>query len=62
MTPQRALSESEIQKIISLLDNTDLAIFDIAERLGCTRRTVYEINIKYGVRTYQNGSHSVAKA
>ena len=54
------LSDSEIQKIISLLENTDVAIAAIATTLGCTRSSVYEINRKYSVRTYENGPQPVA--
>ena len=53
MRPDAPLSDPEIQKIISLLENTDLAMSDIAAKLGCTRNSVYKINEKHSVRTYQ---------
>ena len=56
MRPQCPLSEFEIQKIISLLKQTDSTISDIAAELDCTRRSVSEINTKYSVRTDEDGS------
>ena len=55
------LSDSEIQEIISLLENTDMATADIAATLGCTRRSVYEINKKYSVRAYESGPQPEAE-
>ena len=43
----------EIQKIVSLLESTDMPISDIAAKLGCTRVSVHKINEKYSVRNYQ---------
>ena len=56
MKPQVPLSEFEIQKIIALLANTAIPIFDIAAQLDCTRRSVFEINSKNGIRTDEAGS------
>ena len=56
MRPQVPLSEVEIQKIISLLTHTEMPISEIAAQLDCTRRSVCEINVKYGVRNGEDGS------
>ena len=60
MRPSRPLTESEIQKIILLLETTDMAISIIAAELECTRRSVCEINRKYSVRSNEKGSQPVA--
>ena len=56
------LSDSEIQKIVSLLGNTDMSMAEIAATADCTPRSVHEINRKYGVRTYENGPQQKAEA
>ncbi len=55
------LSDSEIQRIIALLKNTDMAMSEIAATLVCTRRSVYEINRKYSVRAYESGPQPEAE-
>ncbi len=62
MRQGRPLSDSEIQRIISLLENTDKSVAEIAAALVCTPRSVHEINRKYGVRTYENGPQQKAEA
>ncbi len=43
-------SDYEVQKIISLLKNTNLCMADIARAMGCVRSSVCRINKKYTVR------------
>ncbi len=46
------LSEPEIRKIISLLENTELGLSDIALRMGCSRSAITSINRRFQVRNY----------
>ena len=46
------LSDGDIRKIVELLNNTDLAMVEIAMAKGCTRSTVAKINQRYNVRDY----------
>ena len=56
------LSESEIQKIVSQLKHTAMPMSDIAATVGCTRRSVYEINKKYNIRKKANDQREAAAA
>ena len=47
------LRETEVQRIVSLLAETDMSIPEIAERLGCSRSAVVGINRKFQVRNYR---------
>ena len=49
----RSFTAQEVQRIVSLLSNTDLTIAEIAERMGCNRSTVVAINRKFQVRNYE---------
>jgi ribosomal protein S13 len=49
----RAFTEDEIQRIASLLANTDMTVAEIATRMGCSRSAVLTINRKRQVRTYE---------
>ena len=60
MRPDAPLSDSKIQRIISLLEKTDTAISEFAVKLGCRRRPVYEIIRKCSVRTSENRAQPVA--
>ena len=48
----RAFTEDEIQRIASLLANTDMTVAEIAARMGCSRSAILTINRKRQVRTY----------
>jgi ribosomal protein S13 len=48
----RAFTEDEIQRIASLLANTDMTVAEIATRMACSRSAVLAINRKRQVRTY----------
>ena len=48
----RAFTQDEIQRIASLLANTDMTITEIAARMGCSRSAVLTVNRKRQVRTY----------
>jgi hypothetical protein len=48
----RAFTEDQIQRIASLLADTDMTIAEIAARMGCSRSAVLTINRKRQVRTY----------
>jgi len=54
----KALSDTQIRKIISLLASTELTVPEIAERMGCSRSTVVSVNRFHGIRDYQ-GHRSV---
>jgi IS30 family transposase len=47
-----AFTETEVQKIISLLSKTDMSIAEIAERMGCGRSSIVSINRRHQVRDY----------
>jgi hypothetical protein len=57
-----ALSQVEIRTIVSLLKSTDMALGDIAERMGCSRSAVASINRRFQIRMYagQRSRWSVA--
>ena len=40
MIPSGSRSQSAVEQILSLLESTDMAIFDIAIQQVCTRRSV----------------------
>ena len=48
----RAFTEDEIQRIASLLANTDMTVAEIATRMGCSRSAVLTVNRKRQLRTY----------
>jgi predicted DNA-binding protein YlxM (UPF0122 family) len=47
-----ALTNQEIQRIITLLSSTDMSIPEIAQRMGCSRSAIASINRKFQVRDY----------
>jgi hypothetical protein len=47
-----ALTEQEVQRIVTLLTNTDMTIPEIAMRMGCSRSAIVAINRKFKVRIY----------
>jgi hypothetical protein len=51
-TQGRRLSEREVQRIVSLLSETDLQISEIAQRMNCSRSVVTSINRRGYVRSY----------
>ena len=48
----RAFTEDEIQRIASLLANTEMTVAEIATRMGCSRSAILTINRKRQIRTY----------
>jgi GTP-sensing pleiotropic transcriptional regulator CodY len=44
-------SEREIQNIVHLL-NTEMTVGQIAERMGCSRSAIVNINRKFNIRVY----------
>lgn len=48
----RAFTEEELQRITSLLSDTDMTIAEIAARMRCSRSAVLTINRKRQVRRY----------
>ena len=48
----RALSEEEVQRILSLLLQTDMTIPEIAQRMRCSRSAVIAMNRKWKIRAY----------
>jgi len=45
-------SEKEVNRIVWLLASTDMAIGEIAARMGCARSAIASINRKFQVRSY----------
>jgi hypothetical protein len=56
----KAFSETELQRIVYLLRTTEMAIGDIAQRMGCSRSAIASINRRFQVREYA-GLRSVWK-
>lgn len=54
------LSETELSRIVHLLNSTEMTISEIARRMGCSRSAVAAINRRYQVRDYA-GLRSVWK-
>ena len=52
-----AMQEYEIRNVISLLATTDMTIPEIAQRMGCSRKTIVGVNRRFQVRQY-NGRRS----
>jgi hypothetical protein len=48
----RALRVDEVQRILTLLQDTELSLAAIAERMQCSRGTISAINRKYSIRHY----------
>ena len=53
----RAFTEQEVQRIVSLLSNTEMTIPEIAARMHCSRSAVLSVNRRRQVRDY-NGYRS----
>ena len=53
MVQGRTFSNEQLGRITSLLASTDLAIPQIAERMGCSRSAVAQINRKFQIREYR---------
>jgi hypothetical protein len=53
----KRLSELEIGRIKHLLADTDMAITDIATRMGCSKASIVAINRRFAIRQY-NGKRS----
>jgi hypothetical protein len=47
-----SLSEHEVKRIVRLLANTDMTIFEVAQRMTCSRGTIAAINRRFQVRKY----------
>ena len=48
----RRLVEEEVNRIKSLLANTEMTLIEIAERVGRSRSVVRSINNKFKIRRY----------
>jgi len=48
-----SLSGQEVKRIVMLLANTDMTIFEIAQRMTCSRGTIAAINQRFQVRKYE---------
>ena len=53
----RLFDEAAVQRIISLLANTDMTVTEIAQRMSCSRSAILSINRKRQIRHY-DGLHS----
>jgi hypothetical protein len=47
-----SLSEEEVKRIVSLLTNSEMTMFEIAQRMTCSRGAIATINRKFQVRKY----------
>ncbi|HEY2379701.1 MAG TPA: hypothetical protein VGK48_00845 [Terriglobia bacterium] len=47
-----SLTEEEIKRIVTLLADTDMAIFDISQRMGRSRSAIIAVNRRFQVRKY----------
>ena len=48
----RHMKVENVQRVIYLLATTEMAVSEIAERMGCSRSAVIAINRKFQVRKY----------
>jgi hypothetical protein len=48
----RSLTESQVDRIVSLLTSTEMSITQIAARMGCSRSAVGAVNRKFRIREY----------
>ena len=48
----RCLTHDQITKINRLLASTDMAIAQIAERMGCSRSAIVAVNRRHAIREY----------
>ena len=62
MTRGVALNEKEVQRIVTLLTDTDMSIRDIATRMGCSTVPVIAINRRYNIRASRGGKKNNASA
>ena len=46
------LNDYQITRIVALLAETDMTIFEIAQRMSCSRSVIGAINRKFHVRKY----------
>ena len=53
----RAFTAQEVQRIVSLLSDTEMTIPEIAARMHCSRSAVLSVNRRWQVRDY-NGCRS----
>ena len=49
-----SFSRAQVQRIVSLLKNTDMPMPDIALAMACTRSSVVKINKENRIRIYNN--------
>jgi hypothetical protein len=52
MTQGKPISKETIARIKHLLAKTDLAISEIAERMGCSKANIVAVNRKFMIRVY----------
>jgi hypothetical protein len=48
----KMFTSEELNRILNLLSNTEMAIGEIAERMQCSRSAIGSINRKYRIREY----------
>jgi hypothetical protein len=47
-----SLSEQEVKRIVTLLADTEMNMFEIAQRMTCSRGAIAAINRRFQVRKY----------
>lgn len=52
-TQGQPLTEKELERIVSLLEKTELSLTEIAQRMDCTRSAIAKINKDFGIRLYE---------
>ncbi|HEX4997642.1 MAG TPA: hypothetical protein VFY29_05425 [Terriglobia bacterium] len=48
----RYFTREELDRIISLLQNTDMSMADIASRMRCSRSAINAVNGRFRIRQY----------
>jgi hypothetical protein len=49
----RHLDQAELERIVSLLRNSELTLSEIAARMQCSRSAIAAVNQRFQVRRYQ---------
>ena len=49
----RHLDPADLQRIVSLLRNSELTLSEIAARMQCSRSAIASVNQRFQVRNYQ---------
>ena len=48
----QSFTEKEVQRIVSLLSDTDMTIYEIAQRMACSHSAIVAVNRRFQVRKY----------